>query len=228
MKYELLLFDADGTLFDYTRAESWSLEQAFSKQNLPYSQTTLKQYGNINYKIWQEFEQGLISPTELQVERFRRLASSLAIDTDPTALSDSYLEALARAGFLLPGAEELLAELSTTHTLALITNGLEAVQWGRLAVSGIRSYFSQITISESVGYQKPDPRIFDVLFQDLGWQNRRSSLIIGDSLTSDMPGGIAAGIDTCWYNPGLKKTAPEDLDITYTIADLSELPAIVQ
>jgi len=91
MSYSLLIFDADGTLFDYNRAQKWALEHACREMNLPYNQTTQQLYGNINSQLWQEFEAGLISPSRLQTERYRRLFSELGISADADVMSSRYL-----------------------------------------------------------------------------------------------------------------------------------------
>ena len=84
----------------------------------------------------------------------------------------------------------------------------------------LNKYFKDIFISEEIGYQKPKIEFFDYCFRHIEHFDKDKALIIGDSLTSDMQGGINAQIDTCWYNPQHDKTS---IKIDYIIHDLKEL-----
>lgn len=221
-KYELLLFDADGTLFDYNRAESWSLEQTIQEMGIQFTESIKTTYRDINHKLWADFERGVVSIAEIRVERFRKLLTTLHCTADPAAAGERYLSYLGKSGFLIDGTIELLDALYEKIPLALITNGITETQYGRLEASGIGKYFDPIIISGEVGSQKPDPAIFEALFAKADFHQKEKALIIGDSLTSDMQGGINFGIDTCWYNPDKTPRNP-DMQVTYEIRELSEL-----
>jgi 2-haloacid dehalogenase len=225
-KYELLLFDADGTLFDYNRAEAWSLEQTIQDLGIQFTESIKTTYRDINHKLWAEFEQGVVTIAEIRVERFSKLLTALHCGADPAAAGESYLAYLGKAGFLIDGTTELLDNLYGKLPLALITNGITETQYGRLEASGIGKYFDPIIISGEVGSQKPDPAIFESLFIKANFHHKEKALIIGDSLTSDMQGGINFGIDTCWYNPEGKSPNP-DIPVTYEIRELAELLQIL-
>jgi YjjG family noncanonical pyrimidine nucleotidase len=203
MKYEWLLFDADGTLFDYDAAEKTALSSTFEAYDLPFSDTVLNLYRNINGHLWQAFEQGDISQESVKTERFKRLFDAVGIREELSidAFSQLYLEHLGNCTFLIPHAESVLSELSDKVQLALITNGLSRVQRSRLSQSTIGHYFDPILISEELGVAKPDPGIFDAAFMAMGNPDKSTVLIIGDSLSSDIKGGRDYGIDTCWHNP---------------------------
>jgi 2-haloacid dehalogenase len=128
--------------------------------------------------------------------------------------------------FYLDGAESLLAELSTKYDLYLMSNGTAAVQDRRIAASGIDKYFKGIFISEKVGYNKPSREFFDLCFKQIPDFSKDESIIIGDSLSSDIQGGINAGILTCHYNPsGEMSDSPRP---NYTIKTLEELPLLLE
>lgn len=226
MKYEWLLFDADGTLFDFDRAESSGLSNTFAAFGLPYDGRTIEIYHKINDQIWLEFEQGLISQDDLRSERFARLLKTLDLDADPQPISDHFLIHLGRGSYLLDGAEALLAALNGRFHLLLITNGIAEVQRSRLAGSTIKQYFPWVIISGEVGAAKPHPQIFDAAFAAMNHPAREACLIIGDSLSSDIRGGIDYGLDTCWYNP-TRQTAVPHLKPTYEITTLNQLLEIV-
>ena len=225
-KYELLLFDADGTLFDYNRAEAWSLEQTIEEIGIQFTESIKAAYRDINHKLWADFERGVVTIAEIRVERFRKLLITLNCDADPAAAGERYLSYLGKSGFLIDGTIELLDALYGKIPLALITNGITETQYGRLEASGIGKYFDPIIISGEVGSQKPDPAIFEALFAKADFHCKEKALIIGDSLTSDMQGGINFGIDTCWYNPEENSSNP-NIPVTYEIRELSELLQIL-
>jgi len=224
MTYTWLLFDADNTLFDYDKAEATALANSFQQFDLDFDQAMGAQYRTINAQIWHDYELGHITQQALRAERFRRLFTAVNLPVDAEAFSRQYLVQLSQAGHLLDGAEALLRQLAQTHRIAIITNGIAAVQRPRLAASPIHDLVEAFVISEEVGAAKPDPAIFDVAFAHMGQPAKSEVLIIGDSLTSDMQGGLNYGIDTCWFNPAGKAAS---LPVTYTIGQLDELLTIL-
>ena len=226
MLYSWLLFDADGTLFDYDTAESKALAATFHDSGIPFTVGYAKSYRQINAQIWSDFEKGQISQEELRSERFGRLFTALEIDADPLPFSDAYLTNLGNAADLIDGTQSLLQTLYKKYKLLLITNGIPEVQRSRLAHSTILRYFEVIIISGEIGIAKPDPAIFDAAFQSMGHPPRAETLIIGDSLTSDIQGGLNYGIDTCWYNPDQHPPNPA-IPATYEIQTLAELHALL-
>lgn len=220
--YRTLLFDADGTLFDYDRAETWALSETFAQYGHRFEPGYSQLYRQLNDPLWDDLEQGAITQDRLKILRFELLFDHLGFDVDPAAFSDSYSRQLGKATFLIDGAEEMVVALSGDYRLYIITNGLTEVQRPRFGASALRDHFLDWVISEEVGFAKPDPRIFDVAFERMGWPAKEEVLIIGDSLSSDMAGGIGYGIDTCWYNPSGRQADPS-LSITHEIQDFSQL-----
>lgn len=222
-RYKVLLFDADGTLFDFDKAESHALEQClrlFGRSYVP--DLHLRNYREVSDAIWSEFERGLISAGDLSVERFRRFFQRVSIDLEFESFAKQYLDLLSEAAFLYDGVEELLLELRGQYRMALLTNGLAEVQRKRLGLSPILCCFAGVIISEEVGVAKPDPRIFERALHRLNCADKSCVLMIGDSLSSDIRGGRDFGIDTCWYNPD-GEPAPADCRPNYQISTLSEL-----
>ncbi len=226
MKYKWLLFDADGTLFDYDKAESVQLEKTFRQVLGRYEPGYLETYRRVNQQVWREFEMGQISQAVLRVKRFALLFEALKIEADPAAFSARYLKNLGEGTDLIEGALETVQALHGRAGLVVITNGLKEVQTARLARSSIGGYFAHVVISEEVGVAKPDRGIFDAAFDRMHGPRKEEVLIVGDGLSSDIQGGHDYGIDTCWFNPGRKARAL-DLPIRYEIAHLSDLLAIV-
>lgn len=223
--YTWLMFDADGTLFDYDAAEMSAIAQTFAVYHLPYRAHYGEWYRQINHTFWQRFERQDVTLTELRVGRFRQLFDELGTAVDVESFAQSYLAQLAAQSQLFPGVEALMRRLHGRYRLALITNGLADVQHPRLEQSGLRPYFEAVIVSDEVGVGKPDPAIFEVAFARMGQPPKERVLIIGDGLTSDMQGGINFGIDTCWLNMN-GKTA-NGLPVTYEINRLSDLTEIL-
>jgi 2-haloacid dehalogenase len=220
VKYTWLLFDADDTLFDYPRAEAKALAWTFEEVGLSYLPEYLPVYHKYNRQVWQAFEEGRLGSLELRTKRFALLFDEVGIDLDAGKFSPRYLKNLARGSDLLPGAAETLEAVSKGHHIGLVTNGLADVQRPRLEKSSIHPFIEKVFISEEMGAAKPEPAYFDIAFKEMGHPSKNEVLIIGDSLTSDMAGGIRYGIDTCWFNPTHKTT---DLAVTYQIESLPEL-----
>lgn len=222
MEYQTLFLDADETLLDFKRAEAQGLENALRRHQLLFNKEILALYSGINKKCWEEFEQGFLDKETLLVERFRRLFAALDIKADPHAVRLSYHEELGKGGFLIEHAYEVCEELGKTHDLYIVTNGVAATQYSRFALSGLDKLVKGIFVSEEIGIPKPQKGYFDYVFAQIPGFRKENALMVGDSLTADIMGGINAGLDTCWYNPG-RKPAPAGIKITYEIQDIREL-----
>jgi YjjG family noncanonical pyrimidine nucleotidase len=222
MKYKWLLFDADGTLFNYDTAEQIALKKSAEEIGLTYDENLLRAYKKFNGDMWLLFEKGEIKPDELKVKRFSLLLDYYNYDYDCVKLSSIYIENLADCSVLIDGAENIVKQLSKTSKLMLITNGLQSVQRKRFNNSSIKNYFQDIIISEEIGYAKPDPKMLEYAKSKMDSADKNQMMIIGDSLSSDIKAGNNFGIDTCWYNP-TRKINDQEVDITFEINDLKEL-----
>lgn len=225
--YRWLLFDADGTLFDYDRAEAKALANAFAQFGLPLAPADHAVYREINAQVWQALERREIAPADIGPTRFKRLFATLGVTAPVEPFSVAYLEHLASGSDLIDGAYGVLAALHERHRIAVITNGLRAVQRSRFARSTIQPFIAHLIISEEVGSAKPATGIFDAAFAALGWPDKAEALMIGDSLSSDIQGAMNYGIDACWYNPK-GQPRPVQPAITYEIHRLSELPDLLE
>lgn len=225
--YPWLCFDADGTLFDYNRAEAQALKNTFLTLSLPFEDAYLEEYRRINQGLWQALEQREITPDVLQSRRFHLLLESLQVSGTAEQMSSAYLEQLALCSDLVEGAYEVLQTLHGKSRIAIVTNGLQSVQRGRLARSRIRDFIDELIISEEVGAAKPHPGFFDSAFVRLGNPPKSDVLIIGDSLSSDIQGGLDYGLDTCWYNPSGQPLPARLRAITFEMKHLSELLELI-
>lgn len=203
MKYKIALFDADGTLFDYDKAQKHAMLDTFDDFEIPYDETFhLKVFGKINHLIWKEFEKGNIQAEDINIVRFEQFVDDLGLDVNPKNFGDFYLHKLSEKQFLLDGAEKLLSSLCGRINISILTNGLQIVQRNRIGNSILSNYFSKLFISEEIGYQKPQKEIFEFALTTINHKSKNDVIMIGDNLESDILGGNNFGIDTCWYNPG--------------------------
>lgn len=224
MPYKWLLFDVDNTLLDFAQTEALALEHSFAQHALSFPAAAKQRYHEINQGYWQRLERKEITPEVIRTGRFQDLFTELGVTCDVAVFADSYLAQLGQQAPLMAGAMELLEGLNGRFQLGIITNGLANVQHPRLERSGLKPHFATVIISEEVGVAKPDAGIFDIAFTRMNQPAKNEVLIIGDSLSSDIIGGINYGIDTCWFNPNGQTT---DLPVTYEIKTLHDLNRIL-
>ena len=226
MTYQWIIFDADGTLFDYDAAEKEALQKTFLWCGHNYQPGDLDYYRRVNKEVWIAFEQNQISIDQLKIRRFELLLDYLSIKAGPAEFSDYYLSQLSLETQLIEGTEELLSKLERHINLLLMTNGIKEVQRSRLKHSTIGHYFSDIVISDEVGYAKPDQKIFEIAMQKMSYPNKNQVLMVGDNLSSDIKGASDFGLPACWYNPRCL-SSDNTLNPTYEIQHLSELYPIL-
>lgn len=227
MKYELILFDADETLFDFKKSERYAFMESLDDFKIDFDkEECIKVYHEINTMIWKEFEEGKISSDKLKIERFNRLFKKISVDKNAEEFSKTYMKHLAEASFIYEETFDILDYLKDKYRLAIITNGLLDVQHKRIRESKIGHYFDTVTISDEIKIAKPSAEIFNYTLNKLNFEDKTKVLMIGDSLSSDVKGGINAQIDTCWLNVENKKE-PEDMKITYIIKSILELKDIL-
>jgi len=227
MRFKYLLFDADGTLFDYKHAELQAFRNTLMGFHITGNIEELHaSYKTINYAIWKDFEEYKISAKELRVERFKRFLAKEQLHHDSKEMSKTYIDNLSEGTMLLDGAKEIINYLHNDYSVSLITNGLADVQYSRIRNSELKDGFDHIFISEEIGFPKPLKEIFEHVFKVLGYPQKEEVLIVGDSFRSDIVGGKNYGIKTCWFNPKQFKNE-NGFEPDYEIRKLLELKIIL-
>ena len=222
-KYDIFLFDADNTLFDYDIAEANALKIMFDYCGFDYDESIRTIYREINTAEWRKFEKGEISKEDLQTSRFTRLFDNIGVWYDPKDFNDKYLYELGKGAFLIDGAYEICEYIASRgKKIYIVTNGILATQTSRIKHSLIKDYISDFFVSEFVGFQKPHIAYFEYIFAQIPQVGKDKILIIGDSLSADIAGGINAGIDSCWLNEHDNENHT-DIVPTYEINKLNEL-----
>ncbi len=226
MRYTTVLFDADDTLLDFKGAEYCALGEVLRALRLPDTDEYIAAYSEINDSLWKLLEVGGIKKDELKVKRFSLFCDRFGFDVNAEEMAEMYVEALSNQSMLLDGAEELVKRLYGKCELYLITNGIEYIQTKRLENTPIKQCFKKVFISERMGAEKPSLKYFEAVAKEISELDKSQAIVIGDSLTSDIKGGINFGVDTCWYNPKGKKR-PENMDITYVVGTFDEIYEVV-
>ena len=226
-KYDIFLFDADGTLFDFNMAETSALQAVFDSCGLCYTEDILLKYRQISAPLWRCYEKGKITMEDLLVLRWVHLFNELGICYDAGDFGAKYLNELGEGTSLIDGAPEICEDIvSCNKQLYIVTNGIFTTQKSRIENSAIGKYISGFFVSGAIGFPKPHISFFEHVFSHIPQITKDRILIVGDSLSADIAGGHNAGIDSCWLNIS---GASNETDIipTYEISALSELHELI-
>lgn len=199
-KFEIVLVDADETIFDFKKSEYVAFKSTLNLFGKDCTDDEFKAYSNINAKLWKEFEKGTITRDKLKTQRFDEWFDLMGFSVDSVSFNENYAQNLGKCSFLINGAEEFIKKLSEICDVYIITNGLVISQSGRFNNSTIKPYIKKIYISEAIGYAKPDVEFFDYCIKDIGLPDKSKYIVLGDSLSSDMQGGKNAGLTTCRFS----------------------------
>ncbi|MBI4356731.1 MAG: noncanonical pyrimidine nucleotidase, YjjG family [Gammaproteobacteria bacterium] len=233
-RYELIFFDADETLYDYKKCEETAFHLTLQEFNIlggKKRHLIYEGYMKINAELWNQYHQGRIKKEHVLKERWNILFQQFALKLDGHSFGEQYLYHLSNQSFLIKNAEEVTQQLSRYCKLAIITNGVSNVHRKRLETLSLQPFISNIVISgdhaHDSNFRKPYYKIFEFAhFQTAANVPIYKILMVGDTLNSDIAGGINYKVDTCWFNP-TKQVNQSDVIPTYEIEDLKDLINIV-
>ena len=220
------LLDLDDTILDFGRSEREALARTLRLVGVEPTDAIAARYSVINDEHWKRLETGELTRDEVKRGRFEQLFSELGVDYDAETARLYYEEQIAMIAHFLPDAERLLETLYPCYELYIVSNGTSSVQHGRIAKLDLARYFKRIFLSEELGCVKPQREFFDRCFGEIDGFDPDQAVIVGDSLTSDIQGGINAGIKTCWVN--LKGKRAQNISPTVTVTDLMQIPAALK
>ena len=223
MSYDILLFDADRTLFDFDESEKLAFFEIAPRYGVASTNENFELYKKINHENWHALELGLVTKEVLVVRRFAQFLEAVHAVGNAQKMNDDYLTALSKKSILFKDTLPLLEKLKGAgKRIFIITNGVTKVQEGRLKDSPILPYLEQVFISEQMNVSKPQKLFFDLVAQKIEGYTPENALVIGDSLTSDIQGANNAGLDCVWLN---LENAPNDkgLKVTFEAKSLDEI-----
>ena len=228
-----ILWDVDGTILDFKAAQKNAIRACFEHFYLGNcSDEMLAVYDGINTKYWKALERGELTREEVLLGRFYEFFNMYGLNTNVVPdFNEMYQVRLGDTICFYPGVKEALVKFKDMGILQYaVTNGTKVAQDRKLSRSGLIDIFENVYISEEVGYEKPNQMFFWPVLLDIRQHipniEYDQILIVGDSLTSDMQGGINAGIATCWYkHPGEVNDRYMKLD--HIITDFARLVDIV-
>ena len=226
-KYRKLLFDVDNTLLDFDEAERNGIRKVLEAYGEIPDEGKLALYSSINASLWKAYERGEIVRDTIMETRFQLFFDRLGKQINGQKAEEMYRAQLDASAVMIEGAQELLDVLAPEYELYVITNGVSETQYRRLKTSGIDRYMKGIFVSEDAGFQKPRKEFFEYCFSRMEDPDPSGMLVIGDSLSSDIRGGNAAGIDTCWFNRK-GESGMEGITVTYEIHRLEELERLLK
>lgn len=207
MRYQYLLIDNDNTLMDFNAAERKALQDTLTACGLPADDEVCTLYHGINDALWKALERGETTQKALKVERYRQLLERLGCtELAPEAVSAAYEANLGSHADLLPGAAEFMQAVHGRMKIALVSNGVSAIQRSRLAKCPLTPLFDAIIISEEAGVSKPDPGLLEIALEQLGCTDKRQAVMMGDSLTADIAAANNAGMDSIFFSLKGKKS----------------------
>ena len=224
---EFLFLDLDDTILDFRQAEHTAITRTLSAFGIDPTPEITEAYRRINLRCWKELERGTLTREDLKRVRFEKLFQQFGVEADVQAVSDAYMEFLGQGHWFLPGAEEAVERLSKKYRLFLASNGTASVQKGRMTSANLYRFFEQCFVSEEVGAAKPSKAFFDAAFARIEGFDPAKAMMVGDSLSSDILGGINAGIRTCWVNTNHYPPKPE-IRPDFEIPALADLEALLE
>lgn len=224
---EFLFLDLDDTILDFHKAERIAISKTIRDFGLEPTEEVLNRYHVINIWHWEQLEQGKLTRAEVLENRFGVLFREYGVEADQAACARAYEQNLAIGHYFLPGAEEAVDALSKKYRLFLASNGTASVQKGRMTSANLYRFFEKVFVSQEIGHNKPSRAYFDAAFAQIPGFDPEKAMIVGDSLTSDIRGGIQAGIKTCWVNPRHLPARP-DIQPDYEIEALHQLEALLE
>lgn len=226
-QYEYILLDIDDTLLDFQANEKESFVRVLNEYGYKNPLSYLPVYKKVNDKLWKDYEQGKIEKTEVLNTRFSKTMREFGIEIDGSEWEVKYRSCLNEGAQMIEDAEEVCQWLKGKYRLFIISNGVAATQKRRLKASGLEKYFEEVFISEEAGAQKPSEEFFSYVEKHIPGFDKRKALIVGDSYSSDIKGGLRYGIDTCWFIRGDVKEQEQQEKSTYRISRLKQLKDIL-
>ena len=225
---QAILWDVDGTLLDFDAAESAAIRSLAQEVGfVGCDDAAVNRYREINHALWKRLERGICTREQVLIGRFQTFFAEMGWDPSRAeAFNRAYQPRLGETIVYRDDSLAVVKALKTRVKQYVVSNGTVAAQTKKLERSGLGALMDGVFLSERLGVEKPNPAFFEQVFAAIGPIDRSRVLLVGDSLTSDMQGGNAAGVRTAWYNPD-RLPLPDSPRIDYDLANLNEVFSIL-
>ena len=223
---KVLLLDVDNTLMDFHECARQAMEITAKEQEILFSENIFEVFIRINNGLWQEIEKGTLTVEKLHQIRWNRVFDAIGLKRDGVAFEQGFLKNLAQGDATVEGAKDLLEYLAPKYTLCVASNAPYFQQTSRLSNAGLLGYFEKFFISETIGFSKPKKEFFDACMKELPDIKKEEIMMIGDSLSADIAGASAYGLETCWFNFG-KEPAEKGAMADHMVDSLAEIKNIL-
>ena len=223
---KIVLLDLDNTIIDFNECARHSIMNIFDELGFPYTEKVFETFICENVKIWKRLEKGEITKADLRANRWNIILGKLGIEYDGTIIEEKFENGVAQGAYAVEGAYELLNYLYPKYELYIVSNGFRFVQESRLKIGDFRKYFKDIFLSEDIGVQKPAKEFFDYCFEKLQQPDKKDVILIGDSLSADIIGGLNYDIDCIWFNKN-NEEPPDNISPTFVVTKLKDIEKIL-
>ena len=226
--FKAIFFDIDNTLLDFNKGANKAMEKVFCDHKIPFFADMTNVFHEVNDSLWKRLEKEEITLEYLHEIRWGLVLERLCVcGFDSKEIENDFLAALRTCAVKIDGAQELLSHLFGKYKMYATSNAPHYQQIARLTNTGLIEYFDEIFTSEMIGIAKPEKGFFDRCFERVTNIKKEDVLLVGDSISADIKGGVAYGLKTCWYCPDREKAKTNEL-ADYVINELCELENILQ
>lgn len=221
-EHNILLFDLDNTILDFTKAENYAIRRLAQDFNITLTDDDVERYRKINSMCWHLSDSGVMSKAEILKKRFIDFFDLFEIKVDGHWCDVTYREYLTHEVFLVDDAIEVLDELVKEHDLYIVSNGVKSTQHVRMQKANITKYFKDVFLSDEIGYPKPEKEFFDYVKSHINEMTKENTVLIGDNLFTDINGANNANIKSVYFNY-FNKENNTDYKPVYEIKKLKEI-----
>ena len=209
-RYDVILCDADDTVLDFQAAMEYAVLNTKAACAIKSDDKSLiGAFRKCTDEVFKRLERGEIDRGTLGITRFKMVGEMLGEEIDGELAHRTFFEEMKKTRFVRAGAIEFLDDVRARGIKVYIaTNSYSSIAEKRLKV--LNGHVDGAFVSEDVGFDKPNVKYFESVYNRIGRPNKQRMLMLGDSNTSDVAGGIAFGIDTCFFDPtGRKQTSAD-------------------
>lgn len=221
---KIVLIDIDDTIFDFKKCSFKAFKNTLACLNKNFQKSFFDEFLSLDEKLWQSQKEGILSVDEVIYKRADLTCKKLNLGVKAETFMDIFSKNLANTHEEIKGARDLLSYLSKKYRLYAASNGIYIMQENRLKISKLYCYFNKLYISDKVGFEKPDPKFFLHIKNDLDI-NKDELIMIGDSYSSDIKGAYNFGIESIYFTRN-KKINPKPI-YTYKVNKLEDIKKIL-